>query len=134
MRTLILLGIVTIVCFVVGIILDRKTYLDYLPGLLAFTGCLTGACLILSLVLLINKEYRFQETINDYEFTSQLVETYTDGDYGNRSALMEQVIVVNKRIASHKAYYQSPWTGLWHSEEIANLEPIKFDMKTQKLE
>ena len=134
MRTLILLGIITIVCIVVAVILDRKTYLDFLPISLIFTASLTGASLILALVLLINKEYRFQNIIYEYEYTSQLVETYSDGDYGNKASLMEQVIVVNKKIASPKAHYKSPWTGLWHSEEIANLEPIVFVNKTEQLE
>jgi hypothetical protein len=40
---------------------------------------------------------------------------------------VEKAVGMNCTIANHKAHYDSKWTGLWHSERIARLEPIRFN-------
>ena len=131
MYTIILLSILTIVFFVVGWLLDKYTYADGLT----YASFLFGACtligLVVSLCLFINLDKRFETTINRYETTVQMVESYTGQDYGNMGSLVEQVVSINNIIAAHKAHHNSKWVGLWYSEEIGNLAPITFNKKVQ---
>ena len=131
MCTIILLSILSIILFVVGWLIGKYTYEDEL----AFCAYLLGTCsfigLVVSLCLFINLDKRFETTINRYETTVQMVESYTGQDYGNMGSLVEQVVSINNTIAAHKAHHDSKWVGLWYSEEIGNLEPITFGKKVQ---
>ena len=126
MLTIILLSILTVVGLVVGWLIDRYTYADVWSFISYATGFISGLALIIALCLLINIDRRFDAAVYQYETTVEMVNSYTGQDYGNMGALVEQVVYVNNKIAEHKAHYNSKWTGLWHSERIANLEPIKF--------
>ena len=131
MCTIILLSILTIILFVVGWLVGKHTYEDGLSFLAYVLGACTLTGLIVSLCLFINLDKRFETTINRYETTVQMVESYTGQDYGNMGSLVEQVVDINNVIAAHKALHDSKWVGLWYSEEIGNLEPIRFDKKVQ---
>lgn len=126
MLTIILLSVLTVVGFVVGWLIDRYTYSDGWAGVSYFTGGLSAVVLIFMLCLLINIDRRFDASVYRYETTVEMVNSYAGPDYGNMGSLVEQVVHVNNSIAEHKAHYDSKWTGLWYSERIANLEPIKF--------
>ena len=126
MSTIILLFILTVVGFVAGWLIDKYTYSDGWSFTSYTIGVISGIALITSLCLLINIDRRFDSAVYKYEATVEMVNSYTGQDYGNMGALVEQVVSVNNNIAEHKAHYNSKWTGLWHSERIANLEPIKF--------
>ena len=131
MCTIILLSILTIILFVVGWLVGKHTYEDGLSFLAYVLGACTLTGLIVSLCLFINLDKRFETTINRYETTVQMVESYAGQDYGNMGSLVEQVVAINNIIATHKAHHDSKWVGLWYSEEIGNLEPITFDKKVQ---
>lgn len=126
MLTIILLSILTVVGIVAGCLIDRYTYADGLAGISYLAGGLSAFVLIISLCLLINIDKRFEASIYRYETTVEMVNSYTGQDYGNMGSLVEQVVHVNNKIAEHKAHHDSKWVGLWYSERIANLEPIKF--------
>ena len=126
MLTIILLSILTVVGLVAGWLIDRYTYADVWSFISYSTGFISGLALITALCLLINIDRRFDAAVYRYETTVEMVNSYTGQDYGNMGSLVEQAVRVNNSIAEHKAHYKSKWTGLWHSERIANLEPIKF--------
>jgi hypothetical protein len=126
MLTIVLLSILTVVGLVAGWLIDKYTYADGLIIASYTIGIVSAMALITSLCLLINIDRRFDASVYRYETTVEMVESYTGQDYGNMGSLVEQVVSVNNKIAEHKAHYNSKWTGLWYSERIANLEPIKF--------
>ena len=126
MLTIILLSILTVVGLVAGWLIDRYTYADGWSFVFYTTGFISAISLIIALCLLINIDRRFDAAVYRYETTVEMVNSYTGQDYGNMGSLVEQVVRVNNSIAEHKAHYNSKWTGLWYSERIANLEPIKF--------
>lgn len=126
MLTIILLSILTVVGLVVGWLIDKYTYADIWSAISYFTGGLSAISLIIALCLLINIDRRFDASVYRYETTVEMVNSYTGQDYGNMGSLVEQVVCVNNSIAEHKAHHDSKWAGLWYSERIANLEPIKF--------
>ena len=126
MLTIILLSVLTVVGLVAGWLINKYTYADGWSFIFYFTGSLSAIALIFTLCSLINIDRRFDASVYRYETTVEMVNSYTGQDYGNMGSLVEQVVHVNNKIAEHKAHYKSKWTGLWHSERIANLEPIKF--------
>ena len=126
MLTIILLSALTVVGLVARWLIDKYTYADDWAAIFSATGGLSAVALITVLCLLINIDRRFDASVYRYETTVEMVNSYTGQDYGNMGALVEQVVYVNNKIAEHKAHYNSKWTGLWYSERIASLEPIKF--------
>lgn len=42
------------------------------------------------------------------------------------AVLLKEAIDMNKTIENHKVFRADPWLNWYFSEEIANLEPIKF--------
>lgn len=134
MLTFILLLLVTIIGIVGGYLLDKYTYQDGLSVVFMGTGVIALLGTIIAALTLININTRFQEKLYDYEVITQMVESYDGQDFGNMDGLTKQVVEMNLTITQHKAHYNSLWTGLWHSEEIANLEPIRFDQKKQLVE
>ena len=134
MCTIILFSILTIIGLLAGWLIEKYTYAEAWAFVSCLISGLSVTALITTLCLLINIDNRFEATINRYETTVQMVESYTGQDYGNMGSLVEQVMTINNIIAIHKAHHKSKWVGLWYSEEIGNLEPIKFDRKTPALE
>ena len=137
MFTFILLFIISFVGLTVGVIVDkfgRSSDLDWLAGLSVSVFVFTFIALIITACTLININTRFEATKNEYAVIREMVESYDGQDYGNMTALTESVVDMNTKIARHKAHYKSKWTGLWYSEDIANLEPITFSQKTEKKE
>ena len=119
-----------VVGIIAGVLLDKYTYADGW----VFTSWLVGICSVIALIVLslslINLDRRFTATINQYEVISAMVESYDGQDYGNMQSLTEAVVRINSIIAEHKAFYGNKWTGVWYSEDIANLEPITFTKQT----
>lgn len=126
MLLIILLSILSVVGITVGYLIDKYTYADVLSVVSYFTGVISAIALVIALSLLISINRRFDAMVYQYETTVEMVNSYTGQDYGNMGALVEQVVNINNGIASHKARYNSVWVGLWYSERIGNLEPIKF--------
>lgn len=134
MYTIILLSILTIVGFVGGWLIDKHTYATGWVFSFVITGVFSILGLIVALCLFININKRFDTFVYKYETTVQMIDSYAGQDYGNMGSLVEQVVGINNTIVSHKANYNSKWVGLWYSERIANLEPIRFDKNRPALE
>ncbi len=129
MLLIILLSIIAVVGITVGYLIDKYDYACTRIGLAGFfttTGGVSAVALVIALGLLIGINRRYDSMVYQYETTVEMVNSYTGQDYGNMSALVEQVVRINNGIANHKARYNSIWVNLWYSERIANLEPIKF--------
>lgn len=127
MLTLITLFVVALFSFLLGALIEKHTYDDGLVLPLYAIGTIVAAAFIICCIGLINKDRRFDEIQERYQVISLMVESYDGQDYGNMATLIDEVVYMNKCIASHKAFYTSPWTGIWYSEKIANLEPIRFN-------
>ena len=126
MLLIILLSILAAVGITVGYLIDSKTFYSGWTIISYFIGGVSAITLIIISCLLIGINRRFDAMVYQYETTVEMVNSYTGQDYGNMGALVEQVVNINNGIASHKARYNSVWVGLWYSERIGNLEPIKF--------
>ena len=126
MLTIISLFILAVVGIVAGCLIDSKTFYSAWAIVSYLIGGVSAITLIIISCLLIGINRRFDAMVYQYETTVEMVNSYTGQDYGNMGVLVEQVVNINNGIASHKARYNSPWVGLWYSERIGNLEPIKF--------
>ena len=134
MYTIILLSVLTIVGLLAGWLIDKYTYADGWSFASYLVGIISGLALASFLCALINIDKRFDAKIYQYETIVQMVDSYDGQDYGNMGSLVEAVVDANEAIAIHKAHHDSKWTGLWYSERIANLEPIRFDRNRPALE
>ena len=132
MLTIISLFILAVVGIVAGCLIDSKTFYSSWAIVSYFIGGVSAIALVIALSLLIGINRRYDAMIYQYETTVEMVNSYTGQDYGNMGALVEQVVNINNGIASHKARYNSVWVGLWYSERIGNLEPIKFGRRENK--
>lgn len=126
MLVIILLSILSAVGITVGYLIDSRTFNNGWAAISYIIGGVSTSALVIALILLIGINRRFDTMVYQYETTVEMVNSYTGQDYGNMGALVEQVVNINNGIASHKARYNSVWVGLWYSERIGNLEPIKF--------
>ena len=126
MLTIISLFILAVVGIVAGCLIDSKTFYSAWAIISYLIGGVSAITLIIISCLLIGINRRFDTMVYQYETTVEMVNSYTGQDYGNMGALVEQVVCINNGIASHKARYNSVWVGLWYSERIGSLEPIKF--------
>ena len=126
MLTIISLFILAVVGIVAGCLIDSKTFYSAWAIISYLIGGVSAIALVIALSLLIGINRRYDAMVYQYETTVEMVNSYTGQDYGNMGALVEQVVNINNGIASHKARYNSPWVGLWYSERLGNLEPIKF--------
>lgn len=126
MLLIILLSILVVVGIAVGCLIDSKTFASGWAAISYIIGGISAITLVIISCLLIGINRRFDAMVYQYETTVEMVNSYTGQDYGNMGALVEQVVCINNGIASHKARYNSVWVGLWYSERIGNLEPIKF--------
>ena len=126
MLLIILLSILAVVGITVGCLIDSKTFLNGWATVSYFIGGVSAIALVIALCFLIGINRRFDAMVYQYETTVEMVNSYTGQDYGNMGELVGQVVRINNGIASHKARYNSVWVGLWYSERIGNLEPIKF--------
>ena len=130
MLLLTILIITAVVGITASILLGKYTWQD---GWSLIFGTVGGFALIGAIAAgatLINIDRRFEARLNEYEVIVAMVESYDGQDYGDMQALTEQVVQMNAIIANHKAYCGNKWTGIWYSEDIAKLEPIKFGKKT----
>lgn len=126
MLTLITLFLIGLIGLVAGALIEKYTYEDGWSLLSYSVGTICAIAFIICAISLINRDRRFDATQEQYQVISVMVDSYDGQDYGNMTTLIDEVVRMNNRIATHKAFYTSPWTGIWYSEKIANLEPIKF--------
>lgn len=131
MLTLITLFVIGLVGFIVGALIERYTYYEDGWALLLYAiATISTTALFVCGMSLVNIDRRFEARMNEYEAITAMVESYDGQEYGNMQTLTEEIVSMNIAIANHKALYGNKWTGIWYSEDIAKLEPIKFGKKT----
>lgn len=88
-------------------------------------------CLFIALLIMaytsMTAEPRWAAFKYEYESTKEVISTYHPYDYGNTQDITKKIFKINETIARNKAYYDNKWLGVWYSEEIGNLEPLKFE-------
>lgn len=93
----------------------------------------TGVCIFGMLLSLPFRGPRFNNIQYEYEITKALIESYEGGEYGNVNSLTDKIITINSQINEHRAKCKNDWLGIWYSEEVGDLEPLRFpERKTQK--
>ena len=93
-------------------------------------GSIGLVLLVCALVSVAGIKSDFEAFKNNYQFTKQIVEDYEKGeDYGNTFDLTGQVLDINKKIAKHRAQWDSPWYNVWRCKEIGELEPLRLPNK-----
>ena len=136
MLWIIICSLLTIVGLVLYILEYHSNY--YNEGLFQWTDCIYLISVLLGLLPLCGmatglsmRNNVFKEVKMEYSMTKELIENYNcpEPDYGNTFKLTEKVIDVNERIARHGAFHDSPWVGVFYSEEIGNLEPLRLPVK-----
>ena len=132
MYTIYLFAIIVAVCAILAIVINVVDRCDDFFGIKALFASIAVLVFLGGFITgftLINIDTRFEAIQNEYEVINQMIDSYDGQDYGNMTALTEAVVSMNDKIAQHKAHYKSKWTGLWYSEDIANLQPIVFSKK-----
>ena len=132
MLSVILFSALFVLFVLIAILIDKYGGYDW-----DWLGCVSGGLAVISFIIagwlwsdLVNINKRFDSFVNKYEFTKELVGNYEPNDYGNKPALLVEVIEINNEIAKHKAFVGNTWSGAWYSPKIAELEPIVFAGKT----
>lgn len=125
MGLFLVIGIILIVSIVLLIIGDRQCWdvAEFISGVFTF---LSSFALVIMAIVLISTPHNIQKLVNDYNNTQVLIESYQGFDYGNAIPLTEHMLFINDKIAKHKTYANTWWVGCYHSEEVGNLEPLKF--------
>ena len=78
-------------------------------------------------------DIRWEEFKAEYEATKAIVETYHPYDYGNTVDITKKMMEINSTIARNKARSKSKLYNIWYSEEVGNLEPLKFSVDEKQL-
>ena len=125
MGLILVVGIILILSIALIVISDKMCWdlSEFIGG--AFTA-ICSLALIGMFIALICTPHNIAKIKNDYDNTKILIESYQGFDYGNTIPLTEHMLYVNNKIANHKTYANTWWVGCYHSEEIGNLEPLKF--------
>lgn len=128
MLTIILLLVLGIVLVSFGVaLLDRTNIDDVILASLIGIGMSAFLIGIVLLFTLVNRQTRFDYTIERYNNLKAITECYDSDSKDKIEAftLREDILKMNNLISAHKVKSQSPWVNVWYSEKIGNLEPIK---------
>lgn len=93
-------------------------------------GVLSCAAAIICLLTLININKRFEEGKENYLNLKAQVDDYNALPDSCKNVSFEydirhDVLRMNNEISRHKVMSRSPWTNLWHSREIGDLEKLR---------
>ena len=124
------LFVLGIICFIINEKLDSDDFWWICGGILVVvSSCMLMFCGLFTVDL--KKDW--EKTKYEYNTLKEMVESYKEDnikwvDNSNvyNFQLYEDVIEMNNTIDKHKVYHDSKWVGIWYSEEIGNLEHIKF--------
>lgn len=108
------------------LVLSLRNYWDLGEFISGFCTFIFGGTMIALIIVLICTPHNISRLENDYNNTQVLIESYQGFDYGNAIPLTEHMLEINDKIAKHKTYANTWWVGCYHSEEVGNLEPLKF--------
>lgn len=124
------LFVLGIICLIINFKLFYNNSLTVIGGISIIVSTFI---LLFSGLNSIDLEKDWEKTKCQYNTLKEMVESYKEDnikwvDNSNiyNFQLYEDVIKMNNTIDKHKVYHDSKWVGIWYSEEIGNLEHIKF--------
>lgn len=132
MGVIIVIAIAIISC-IIWYLIEKKCYYDTYLESLRFSGYLSVASIvvftvsiIVSISSLINIDRKFNSFIFRYNATKEAI-NYSRVNMSDleRVKVITDIAEINTEIADHRAYVGNFWSGIWYSEEIANLEYLK---------
>lgn len=129
MLTFIILGAVTLISITLLIIDHHKYILDDGLGVLTWiVGVICFVAMLLCTCTLINIRYDFDIIEEKYDNLKLQVEVYNNEEHNKVEAysLREDVLEMNNTISEHKVKSKSPWSNVWYSEKIGNLDKISM--------
>lgn len=134
MGILIILGVLTVIFAIwtaLTFVLERygSGYSsDYMGARFICIPSLVVCVVILSIIWcdLVNKDREFNKTIYEYESMKESLNCSRDNFSDlERIQVITNIQKINETIAEHRAYVGNPWTGVFYSEKIAELEYLK---------
>ena len=138
---LLLLGVLLLIPAIIMAVTDNKhdkyhsySIFDYEVTNASIASVLIGIfILIIVFMTTIDINREFENTKKEYAVLKEMVETYKEGnnewlDKNNVYSvnMYKDIMEMNHKIDKHKIFHDSKWYNLWYSEEIGNLEHIKF--------
>ena len=81
---------------------------------------------IIFMFIEIPKEKEVEYSIAEYENLKEQSEGLTREDLVDLDILREEILSMNNKIDKNKIYSNSPWCGIWFSEEIGNLQKLTY--------
>jgi len=84
-----------------------------------------GFCLFgMSIRIPLKKNIEY--SIAEYENLKEQAEGLTREDLVDLDVLREEILSMNNKIDKNRIYCESPWCGVWFSEEIGNLQKLTY--------
>ena len=114
---------VIIAACVLGLRYDEYDVLQPLCFACGIIALCAEVCMLLSTITL-SSEFAYTEA--QYNNLKKQVEYADQDDIVTDANLRNQVLEMNNTISEHKCYSSNIWIGVWYSERIGNLEPLKW--------
>ena len=124
---LIIATVIALGLFIAMAVIADKHYWDDGWELLAWLMIFLSGCMLLGLLIWLSLlSVSIKSTKADYEVLSVQVEYVRNEGIVTDATLLEKILNMNSTIEHHRVFKDSPWLGWFHSEEIANLQPLKL--------
>ena len=96
-------------------------------GIIGLIGIIFDGMLVIGLLIWLSLlPVSIKSTKADYEVLSVQVEYVRNEGIVTDATLLKKILNMNSTIEHHRVFKDSPWLGWFHSEEIANLQPLKL--------
>lgn len=91
-----------------------------------YSWFIAGLLLTICIGLTLNFNNQLNQIKSQYNSLKEQIEyaKVNNNDF-ERFYLIEDMKKINAQIKNHKIYHNNFWIGIWHSEEIGNLEYLK---------
>lgn len=126
MGLLIITILILVISSILVIYLSKKDpYSDVVMpfGISAFISL---AVLIASLISLIGIQSKFKQIVYEYEMQQEVLDNTREHNSSYEVFQITPAIFnTNKTIAKHRAYHDNWWIGIYYSEKVGNLKPLK---------
>ena len=126
--------ILTIIFLAVGIgmlVYSHKRWdtdgIELIGGLLTIL-CTIGLLIELLMATMVESKFAYYES--QYENLKEQLEYVDSDDIVTGDNLRNQVLDMNNAISKHKCYSQNWFIGMYYSEHVGSLEPLKWKSRT----
>ena len=81
---------------------------------------------IIGLIPLMDIQNKFNQIVYEYEMQQEVLDNTREHNSSYEVFQITPVIFnTNKTIAKHRAYHNNWWVGIYYSEKVGNLKPLK---------